>query len=167
MSQDPERRQIATTVGTPIQLAMDVERLEAAEVRILFDEKVRERSTVASDRSEIEVSLTPQNPREYCIELVAEESISEEIEHLQQQDDLEISPPKAHAVWDVNVEPADQPQVGSIWRTITNLLALREIGSIVRNRGSRLLKRLRQSDSSGPVKEEQNVDMTLDDFRKK
>jgi len=165
MSRGPDRRQITTNVRSPIHLGMNLEEITASEVQILFDGDLRETREVSPDECEIKVVFTLHNPGEYCIEMVAEEDLSEKMERLQQQDALEISPPKAHAIWDVTVEPrGPQSKIRQLWWIITNLLALREIVSVVQNRWDRVNNHLHWSDSEG--EEEEDVNMTLDEFRK-
>lgn len=143
---------------------MCLEKIETSEVQILFDGEVRETRDVSPDKSEIKVVFTLDNEGEYCIELVAEGCLPEEMERLQQQDALEFSPPKAHAAWDVTVEKANQQsEIWRMWTIVTHLLALREVVSIVRNRLGRVHDRLGWFDSSNDGDDE--VNMTLDEFR--
>lgn len=167
MSREPEHRQITTHVRSPIELGMDLEEIEASEVQILFDGDLRETKEISLDKSKVEVVLTFYNTGEHCIEMIAEGRLPEEMDRLQQQSSLEVSPPKAHAAWDVTVESSKQQDgVGQVWRIITNLLALREVVSIVRNRWGRVGDHLEQPGSEEVVEEEDEVNMTLDEFRK-
>lgn len=164
MGQEPDRRQITTNVRSPIRLGMNLEEIEASEVQILFDGELRETRDVSPDKSEIEAVFTFYNSGERYIEMVADGRLPEKMQRLQEQDALEFCPPKAHAAWDVTVEPAKpKPDIWQVWKVITHLLALREVISIVRNRQWEwVLDRLGRSDSSD---EEEEVNMTLDDFR--
>lgn len=165
MSREPDRRQITTTAGSSLQLGMSLEEIEASEVQILFDGQLQETRDISTNSSEIKVVLTLHNEGVYCIELVAEGGLPEEMERLQQQDALEFSPLKAHAMWDVTVEETkQQSDIWQVWRIITHLLAFREAVSIVRNRWGRVRARLGWSDMGDDVDEEE-MNMTLDEFQ--
>lgn len=165
MSREPDPRQITTKVGASIQLGMNLEEVEASEVEILYDGELWETRDISPDKSEIEAVFSFYNSGERCIEMVAEGSLPEEMERLQQQDALEFSPPKAHAAWDVTVEEAEKPsEAWQVWRIVTHLLALRELISIVRNRWARMRERLGRSDSDNEEDDDDEVNMTLDEF---
>ena len=145
---------------------MNIEEIEASEVRILFDGDLRETRDIDPGDSKVEVVLTLHNTGEYCIEMIAEGNLPEEMEELAQQDSLEISPPKAHAAWDVTVEPPKR-RLGpaDVWNLIGNALVLRELVSIIHNRWSRIRGHFEQSSSEEAIEEDEEVNMTLDEFR--
>lgn len=161
MTQGPERRQVNTDVKTPIRLGMSLEEIEASEVQILLDGIVWETKEVSTDEPVFDVTLTFYNTGERCVEMIAEECLPEEIQELQQQDALDISPPKAHAKWDVTVEPPKWRSIPErIWSGVKELLAVHSLG-IIGWKAYRWAKDLGKTDSE----DGEDVNRTLDEFR--
>jgi len=91
----------------------------------------------------------------------------QEIEHLRQQDALEFSNTEVRIEWEVTVESPESATPKSIWEPVKELTAVYTVLSIARKARGWMKQRRLQSDQEDETEDDENPNLTLDEFREK